>query len=69
MTNAPEVSSDKVTDFTIPEGCLLCGADLPVRITPAGAQSVCKRCAWFAKPQVTVTRNGFQVSYSPAAQA
>ncbi len=68
MINAPEVP-EKVTDFTIPEGCMLCGGDLPVRVTAAGAQSVCKRCGWFARPKLTVTHDGFQVSYAAEGTA
>jgi hypothetical protein len=67
MTIAPAV--EKVTDFTIPEGCMLCGGDLPVRVTERGAQSVCKSCGWFAKPVLTVTHDGFKVSYSSIGSA
>jgi len=67
MINA--TPAEKVTEFTIPEGCLLCGGDLPVRVTASGANSVCKKCGWFAKPQLKVTHDGFEVSYQTTGVA
>lgn len=53
-------------DFTIPEGCPVCEADLPVRVTVAGPNSVCKACGWFGRPVLTVTHKGLRVSYEGA---
>jgi hypothetical protein len=50
-------------DYTIPEGCPVCAADLPVRVTTAGANGVCKHCGWFGRPLVTVTHQGLRISY------
>ncbi|MGZ3460936.1 MAG: hypothetical protein ACXU86_20805 [Archangium sp.] len=50
-------------DYTIPEGCTACGADLPVRVTQAGAKGVCKACGWFGSPLLTVTHNGLRITY------
>jgi hypothetical protein len=53
-------------DYTIPEGCPSCAADLPVRVTQAGAKGVCKYCGWFGRPLVTVTHGGLRVTYEGA---
>lgn len=49
-------------EYTIPEGCPVCGADLPVRVTAAGPRSVCGSCHWFGRPLITVTHEGLRVS-------
>ena len=54
-------------DFTLPEGCLICGADLPVRVTASGgAHAVCKTCGWFSRPILTVNKQGLEVGYRSA---
>jgi hypothetical protein len=57
------------TEFTLPEGCLSCGADLPIRVTPAGAHGVCKACGAFSRPQVRLTHEGLRVTYLPMGNA
>ncbi len=47
----------------IPEGCPVCAADVPVRITAAGPSGVCKHCGWLGRPVITVTHRGLRVSY------
>jgi len=39
-------------DVAIPGGCILCGGDLAVRFTAAGAVSFCPRCNWLSHPRV-----------------
>jgi hypothetical protein len=50
-------------EYTIPEGCLVCGADVPVKVTAAGPRAVCKRCGWFGRPTVRPTHEGLRVTY------
>jgi hypothetical protein len=50
-------------DYTIPEGCPVCAADLPVRVSAAGPSGVCKHCGWFGRPLITVTHQGLRVTY------
>ncbi len=50
-------------DYTLPEGCPVCGADLPVRVSAAGPSGVCKACGWFGRPLLTVTHQGLRVTY------
>jgi hypothetical protein len=53
-------------DYTLPEGCPTCGADLPVRVTAAGPSGVCKHCGWFGRPLITVTHQGLRIHYESA---
>ena len=53
-------------EFTIPEGCPVCAADLPVRVTASGAMSACRHCRWIGRPTLTVTHQGLKVSVAPA---
>ncbi|MBF5043624.1 hypothetical protein FGE12_14605 [Aggregicoccus sp. 17bor-14] len=55
-------------DFTLPEGCVVCGADLPVRVSDAGARAACVRCGWMGRPQVEVTHRGLRIR-TPGASA
>jgi hypothetical protein len=50
----------------IPEGCPVCAADLPVRVSPSGPNGVCKHCGWFGRPQLTVTHKGLRITYEGA---
>ncbi|QSQ26105.1 hypothetical protein JY651_14755 [Pyxidicoccus parkwayensis] len=50
-------------DYKIPDGCPICSADLPVRVTASGPSAVCKHCGWFGRPVITVTHQGLRVSY------
>ncbi len=53
-------------DYTLPEGCPSCGADLPVRVSAAGTHGVCKHCGWFGRPVLTVTHQGLRITYEGA---
>lgn len=50
----------------IPEGCPVCEADLPVRVSTAGPNGVCKHCGWFGRPRLTVTHGGLRITYEGA---
>ena len=54
-------------EYTIPEGCPVCEADLPVRVTATGPHAVCRHCGWMGRPFITVTHQGLRVSYGSAA--
>jgi hypothetical protein len=53
-------------DYTLPEGCPVCASDLPVRISAAGPNGVCKACGWVGRPLVTVTHRGLRITYEGA---
>ncbi len=55
MKAAPDTKTAETEiprDVTIPGGCILCGGDLEVRLTPGGAGSVCPRCHWLSRPHM-----------------
>jgi hypothetical protein len=45
-------TTETTRDLSLPEGCILCGGDLAVRITPSGAASLCVSCRWLSRPQM-----------------
>ena len=45
-------ASEQRRDLSLEGGCILCGGDLDVRITPAGAASVCLACRWISHPHM-----------------
>jgi hypothetical protein len=54
-------------EYTLPEGCPVCEADLPVRVTAAGPNAVCTHCGWMGCPLITVTHQGLRVTYDAGA--
>lgn len=70
MNLSPENNGgDRFAEFTLPEGCLLCGGEVSVRATPSGASSYCAHCHWLTKPRVRVKDNGLEISYAATAVA
>jgi hypothetical protein len=61
-------TAQEVVDYQLPEGCPVCNADLPVRVTAKGPHAVCRHCGWVGKPILTVTHRGLRVDCK-AAQA
>lgn len=55
--------NSETRDYTIPEGCPVCGADLPVRISASGPNGVCRHCHWIGRPTITMTHNGLEVGF------
>jgi hypothetical protein len=69
MNPTPESRGERFTEFTLPEGCLMCGGAVAIRATPSGASSYCGHCHWLSHPQVRVLGNGLEISYATVAQA
>ena len=65
----PQLNGERFAEFTLPEGCLLCGGEVSIRATPAGAHSYCPKCHWLSKPRMKVKGNGLELSYSATASA
>lgn len=63
MTQLTTAGGVEVADLTIPEGCMICGGDLEVRMSPEGARAVCVKCHWLTKPTISVTQQGLAVRY------
>lgn len=53
-------------DYMIPEGCPVCAADLPVRVSASGPSGVCKHCGWFGRPLLSVTHRGLHITIEGA---
>ena len=58
-----------VRDYTVPEGCPVCSADLPVRVSAAGPRGVCKHCGWMGKPVLTINHRGMRIRSAESAKA
>jgi hypothetical protein len=50
-------------DFSLEEGCILCGGVLHVRLTPSGARTVCKACRWISHPHMRREDDGVHVAH------
>ena len=59
----------KAADFTLPGGCLLCGGDLQVRVSEAGAYTCCGPCRWLSKPAVALKDGALTVAYASSGRA
>jgi hypothetical protein len=70
MTNATIERTDQVAEFKLPSGCLVCGGDADVRITPgSGAYTFCPKCLWIGHPQIEMGGNQVRVTFSPGGEA
>jgi hypothetical protein len=67
-TNAEVETGEQSKEFTVDEGCILCGGEISFRVTPAGAYSCCVPCRWLARPEVAVGKSGLRVHYRPVGQ-
>jgi hypothetical protein len=48
-------------DLRLPNGCILCGGELAVRVTAGTARSVCQRCRWISRPHMHREEDGIHV--------
>lgn len=70
MTSIPDlIGEGRFAEFTLSEGCLLCGGEVSIRATPSGAHSYCPTCHWLSRPRMKVRGEGLELSYSTAANA
>jgi hypothetical protein len=61
MTRAQRARQPDSRDFSLAEGCILCGGELRVRVTPGGARSVCIACRWISRPHMRREGDGIHV--------
>ncbi len=66
LTIDPE---QRTAEFSLPEGCPLCGGQLDVRVTATLARSYCGHCHWLGKPQVEFEKQGMSLGLGPSLQA
>jgi hypothetical protein len=57
----------EVRDVELPEGCILCGGALELRITTGGAGTYCRSCRWISRPQMQRDDEGHVHVIHPAA--
>jgi hypothetical protein len=58
--DATEATTD-ARDFSLEGGCILCGGDLAVRVSPGRARTVCKSCRWISRPHMSREEDGVHV--------
>jgi hypothetical protein len=56
-----------VHDLRIPGGCVSCGGELLVRVSPSGARAYCGRCVRLSQPLLVPGPAGPQVAELAAA--
>jgi len=62
-------NGERFAEFTLAEGCPLCGGTVTIRATQAGANSYCPTCHWLSRPQMRVRGNGLEVAFPTHAAA
>ncbi len=55
------LAAEDLRDLRLPNGCILCGGDLEVRISGAIARSVCTACRWISRPHMQRHGDGIHV--------
>ena len=61
---------EAVSEFTLPEGCMLCGGAVSIRSTPGGgAHSYCAHCHWLSRTRLRMRKEGLEIAYATQAFA
>lgn len=61
MRHALPTDASTSRDFSLEGGCILCGGDLAVRMSPGHARTVCKACRWISRPHLRREDDGVHV--------
>ena len=66
MTSTTENNTgERIADFTLPEGCMLCGGAVSIRSTPGGgAHSYCAHCHWLSRTRLRMRKDGLEIAYA-----
>jgi hypothetical protein len=64
-----EASPSESKDFSLEGGCILCGGDLAVRVSPGRARTVCKVCRWISRPHMQREEDGVHVVHPAGLMA
>lgn len=63
-------TGDTISEFTLPEGCMLCGGSVTIRSTPGnGAHSYCPHCHWLSRTRLRMRKEGLEIAYATQAVA
>jgi hypothetical protein len=60
-------TEQEVRDIELDHGCILCGGQLELRLSPAGAATYCRSCRWISRPQMQRDEQGRVHVIHPAA--
>lgn len=69
MTHFESSTGERFAEFVLPDGCVLCGGEVTVRASQAGAHSYCPQCHWLSKPSMRVRDNGVELSFATTVEA
>jgi hypothetical protein len=71
MTGMPEKNlGEKIADFTLPDGRMLCGGEVSIRSTPGGGgHSYCAHCHWLSRTRLRMHKDGLEIAYATQAFA
>lgn len=71
MTSTSENNTgERIADFTLPEGCMLCGGAVSIRSTPgSGAHSYCPHCHWLGRTRLRMHKGGLEIAYAAQGYA
>ena len=61
MRHEPQVPTTDTKDLRLPNGCLLCGGDLDLRVTDGAARSFCGHCHWISRPHMQRHEDGIHI--------
>ena len=66
MTSSTENNTgERIADFTLPEGCMLCGGSVSIRSTPGGgAHSYCPHCHLLSRTRLRMRKEGLEIAYA-----
>ena len=62
-------NADESADIELPNGCVVCGGPVSVRVTQGTTYSVCVPCRWVARAAVSFRPGGIEVMYTTTAVA
>ena len=68
-TTSPVPDAALTQDLRLPNGCILCGGDLEVRVSAGEAHSVCRSCRWFSRPHMQRHDDGIHVVHPAGGMA
>ena len=71
MTGSTDKNTgEAISEFTLPEGCMLCGGAVTIRSTPGnGAHSYCAHCHWLSRTRLRMRKEGLEIAYATQAFA
>lgn len=64
-----EAEEVECLDILVPDGCPLCDGPMHLRIRTDSACALCKRCEYFAEPDVTPSAPGrYELMFVPTVE-